>query len=86
MTGKKGIYVNSSFTTHIDGLKKNESDAILKMLYDHIDTPEFHCRFHWKDNSVAFWDNRCTQHRALWDYFPQVRSGFRVTVAGDKPF
>jgi len=86
VTGKKGIYVNSSFTTHIDGLKKNESDAILKMLYDHIDTPEFHCRFHWKDNSVAFWDNRCTQHRALWDYFPQVRSGFRVTVAGDKPF
>ena len=86
VTGRKALYVNCAFTTHIEGLKKNESDAILSMLYDHIDTPEFHCRFDWRDNSVAFWDNRCTQHRALWDYYPQVRHGFRVTVKGDRPF
>jgi taurine dioxygenase len=86
VTGRKLLYVNSAFTTHIEGLKKHESDAILTMLYGHIDTPEFHCRFGWIDNSVAFWDNRCTQHRAIWDYFPQVRHGLRVTIKGDRPY
>lgn len=86
VTGKKGIFVNPIFTTGIVGLSKAESDAILKMLYEHIRNPEFHCRFQWKPNSVAFWDNRCVQHHALWDYYPQVRHGYRVTVAGDKPF
>lgn len=86
VTGKKALYVNTVFTTHIEGLKKNESDAILKMLYDHIATPEFSCRFRWHENSVAFWDNRCTQHRALWDYYPNVRHGYRVAVCGDQPF
>lgn len=84
VTGRKGIYVNTAFTTRIEGLNRNESDAILDMLYAHIDTPEFHCRFHWQKNSVAFWDNRCTQHQALWDYYPQTRSGSRVTICGDK--
>ena len=84
MTGRKGIYFNTAFTTRIEGLNRNESDAILDMLYAHIDTPEFHCRFHWQKNSVAFWDNRCTQHQALWDYYPQTRSGSRVTICGDK--
>jgi len=35
---------------------------------------------------VAFWDNRCVQHIAMWDYFPDVRSGYRVTIKGDRPF
>ncbi|MEC8163830.1 MAG: TauD/TfdA family dioxygenase, partial [Pseudomonadota bacterium] len=86
VTGRKALFVNENFTTRIEGLNKNESDAILKMLYDHIATPEFHCRFRWRENSVAFWDNRCTQHRTVWDYYPQVRHGYRVTIAGDKPF
>lgn len=86
VTGRKGLYVNTIFTTHIEGLRKPESDAVLHMLYDHIATPEFNCRFRWRENSVAFWDNRCTQHRALWDYFPETRHGHRVAVCGDKPF
>ena len=86
VTGRKALFVNENFTTRIESLKKNESDAILKMLYDHIATPEFHCRFQWREKSVAFWDNRCAQHRSVWDYFPQVRHGYRVTIAGDKPF
>jgi taurine dioxygenase len=86
VTGRKGLYVNDVFTTHIEGLKTHESDAILKMLYAHIATPEFACRFRWHKNSVAFWDNRCTQHRALWDYFPETRHGYRVAVCGDRPF
>ena len=85
VSGKKALFVNTVFTTHIEGLAKHESDAILNFLYDHIATPEFQCRFRWRKNSVAFWDNRCTQHRALWDYFPNTRHGYRVAVCGDKP-
>ena len=85
VTKKKTLFVNENFTTRIEGLNKNESDAILAMLYEHIATPEFHCRFRWKENSVAFWDNRCVQHRSVWDYYPQVRHGYRVTISGDKP-
>jgi taurine dioxygenase len=85
VTQRKCLYVNSGFTTRIDGLAENESRAILDMLFDHVRTPEFHCRFRWRPKSLAFWDNRCTQHYALWDYFPQKRLGYRVTVCGEKP-
>lgn len=84
-TGRKALFVNRMFTTQIVQLKKTESDVILKMLFRHIENPEFQCRFSWQSNSVAFWDNRCTQHLALWDYYPQRRYGYRVTIAGDKP-
>jgi Taurine catabolism dioxygenase TauD, TfdA family len=59
---------------------------MLEMLFRHCETPEFMCRFRWQPNSVAFWDNRATQHHALFDYFPHRRYGLRVTVLGDKPF
>lgn len=83
VTGRKSIFVNPSYTTKIVGMGKDESDGILQMLYKHCANPNFQVRFRWKPNSIAFWDNRCTWHFAVWDYFPQVRSGFRVTVAGD---
>jgi len=86
VTGRKGIFVNGSYVTHIVEVGKEESDAILRYLYQHCANPNFHVRFKWEPNSVAFWDNRCTQHLAVWDYYPAVRSGFRVTVAGDRPF
>jgi taurine dioxygenase len=86
VTRKKGLFVNRTFTTRIVGLKKNESDAILEMLYRHVETPEFCVRFRWQPNSIAFWDNRCVQHQALWDYYPNKRYGHRVTVCGDKPY
>ena len=85
VTGKKGIFINASYVTKIIGLPKAESDAILHFLYRHLMNPNFQCRFRWEQHSVAFWDNRCTQHLAVWDYFPETRSGFRVTVAGEKP-
>ena len=85
-TGRKCLFVNRFFTTHIVGLRKSESDAILEMLYRHIETPELSMRFKWTPNSVAFWDNRCTQHHALWDYYPHRRYGHRVTVCGQKPY
>jgi taurine dioxygenase len=85
VTGKKALYVNRGFTKRILGVPRDESAAILSYLYDHAENPLFQCRFRWTPNALAFWDNRCVQHRAMWDYWPHTRSGFRVTVAGDKP-
>ena len=86
VTGRKLIFVNGGFTTRILGLPFDESDAILRYLVEHAANPLFQCRFRWEPNSIAFWDNRCAQHRAMWDYWPHTRSGARVTVKGDKPF
>lgn len=85
-TGKKALYVNSGFTTRIKGLSSPESKALLQMLFEHIQKPEFTCRFRWEPNSIAFWDNRCAQHYAVFDYYPAVRSGERVTIKGSRPF
>ena len=85
VTGRKGLFVNGSYTTRIMELPRAESDAVLAFLYQHVTNPNFHVRFRWRPHSVAFWDNRCTQHLAVWDYFPQTRSGFRVTIGGDEP-
>ena len=86
VTGKKLLFVNGGFTKHIIGLPYDESSAILRYLYEHLANPLFQCRFRWQPNSIAFWDNRCAQHRAMWDYWPNTRSGNRVTIAGDRPF
>lgn len=85
VSGRKGLFVNRTFTSRIVQLKKHESDAVLEMLCRHLETPELHCRFQWRPGSVAFWDNRCAQHHAMWDYYPHRRHGLRVTIKGDKP-
>jgi len=86
VTGKKALYVNRGFTRSLVGVPRDESYAILNYLWNHAENPLFQCRFRWTENAVAFWDNRCVQHRAMWDYWPNTRSGFRVTVKGDKPY
>jgi taurine dioxygenase len=86
VTGRKCLFVNRFFTTRILGMSRNESDAILAMLFRHIETPELSMRFRWQPNSIAFWDNRCAQHHALWDYYPHRRYGHRVTICGDRPY
>ena len=85
-TGRKALYVNSAFVTHILEMEKQESDALLYELYMQARTPEYQCRFRWRTNSVAFWDNRAVQHYASFDYPGKVRRVERVTVAGDRPF
>ena len=85
VTGKKCLFVNRTFTTRIVGLRKSESDAVLAMLFRHVETPELSMRFKWQPDSIAFWDNRCVQHHALWDYYPNKRYGYCVTICGDKP-
>jgi len=84
-TGRKALFVNSGFTRRIRGMKPRESQATLDFLYRHIEQPDFQCRFRWCANSIAMWDNRCAQHLATWDYYPEVRHGYRVTLCGDRP-
>ncbi len=84
-TKRKLIYVNSGFTSHINELAPDESAGVLKFLYRHCTRPDFQLRFRWEKHSIAFWDNRCTQHLAIWDYYPQVRSGFRIQIKGATP-
>jgi taurine dioxygenase len=85
VSGRKALFVNEMFTTEIAGLRRAESHALLRFLFEHIRNPMFQCRFRWAENSIAFWDNRCVQHQAIWDYWPQTRSGYRVTIKGDRP-
>jgi taurine dioxygenase len=84
-TGRRALYVNIGFTQRFEGWTKEESRPLLRWLYEHCAKPEFTCRFAWRKNSVAFWDNRCTQHYALNDYHGHRREMHRVTVEGDRP-
>ena len=85
-SGKKVIFVNSLFTTHIVGITQAESRAILDFLFEHIKMPEFTCRFSWEPNCIALWDNRSTQHKPINDYFPAHRKLHRITIYGDLPY
>jgi taurine dioxygenase len=85
-TGRKGLFVNRGFTTRINELKPAESDAVLEMFCRHIERHlEFQCRVRWTPNTLTFWDNRVTQHHAVWDYYPNVRYGERVSIIGTRP-
>jgi taurine dioxygenase len=85
-TGRRCLYVNSNFTTRICQLEPAESDAMLAFLLRHLQRPDFQVRFTWAVNSVALWDNRCTQHYAIPDYTGHRRVMHRVTVEGEVPF
>ncbi|HEV7731728.1 MAG TPA: TauD/TfdA family dioxygenase [Candidatus Binatia bacterium] len=84
-TGEKVIYVNRGFTSHIEGLDRDEGGRLLSYLYQQASLPEYQVRFRWKKDSIAFWDNRSTQHYASSDYWPETRVMERVTVVGDRP-
>ena len=84
-TGRKSLFVNRAFTVRFENMTVAESKPLLEFLYKQATKPEFTCRFHWKNGSVAMWDNRCVQHYALNDYHGQRRYMHRVTVNGDRP-
>ena len=84
VSGLKYLNVNQAFTRNIVNENQGPSDQILQFLFQHINKPEFHVRFHWEDNSVAIWDNRITQHYAICDYLPELRHMQRITVINDK--
>lgn len=85
-TGLPCLYVNTAFTSHIKGLSAKESEWLLAHFYAQAANPEIQCRFRWQPGSIAFWDNRASQHLAASDYFPAVRIMERVTVAGCRPY
>ncbi|WP_410648727.1 TauD/TfdA dioxygenase family protein [Amycolatopsis sp. cmx-4-54] len=85
-TGRRTLFVNQAFTTHIVGMDRDESDRLLRYLFSRAHVPEFQVRFGWRPGSVAFWDNRATQHYAVNDYHPYARVAERVAIVGDRPF
>jgi taurine dioxygenase len=86
VTGRKAIFVNATFTREIVGMKPAESRALLRFLFEHVSRPEFTCRLRWRRDSVAMWDNRCTQHRVVADNVAAHRRMERITIQGDVPF
>jgi taurine dioxygenase len=84
-TGRKALYVNAAHTVRFKEMTDEESAPLLDYLFRHQTRPEFTCRFQWRVGSLAFWDNRCTQHNPVNDYHGYRRVMHRITLAGDKP-
>jgi taurine dioxygenase len=85
-TGRKTLFVNNFFTESIVGLDDDESDRLIQRLCQQAMHPEWQVRLHWEPGTIAFWDNRSTQHYASSDYYPQRRVMERVAIKGDRPF
>ena len=89
-TGNKILFVNSMYTKKILDISDEESDEILNKLFLHQERLDFTCRFKWTENAVAIWDNRCTLHQGLTDFFPGRGLGHerimdRIAIQGDRP-
>lgn len=84
-TGRRGLFVNPGFTSHVVGVSEAESRAILDLLYAHLTKPEHIVRHRWQAGDVAMWDNRSTAHYANRDYGTQRRVMHRITLRGDRP-
>src|SRR5215471_11838861 len=85
-TGRKTLYVNAFFTERIVGCDDDESEWLLDRLSQQAMHPEWQVRLRWEPGTVAFWDNRATQHYASSDYYPQRRVMERVSIKGDRPY
>lgn len=83
-TGRKALFVNESFTRHVDGMSESESRTLLGFLFETVRTPEYQVRYVWLKGTLAIWDNRSTNHYATADYYPNKRLMHRVTVL-EKP-
>jgi len=85
-TGRQLLFVNEAFVSRVNELSPRESDAILAMLYRHIEAgTRFQCRVRWCENTLVLWDNRAVHHHATWDYYPETRRGERVTIRATEP-
>ena len=86
VTGRKILFVNRGYTTHIQGVPSVEGDAVLAFLFEHLLQPEFQCRWRWQKDDIAIWDNRAVQHYAVGDYGDEARTIHRTTIEGEAPF
>ena len=84
-TGRKALYTGGHWR-YFENMTDAESEPLMEYLRAHSTRPEFTCRFRWQSGSIAFWDNRCTQHFAIDDYPGETRIMNRLTVCGDVPF
>lgn len=84
-TGRKNLFVNPKFTTRVTDMPEAQSRGLLRLLYRHMTAPEFVVRYHWKPDTLAFWDNRATMHFGIFDYEGERRVMHRVTLRGDRP-
>lgn len=85
VTGRKILFVNPQFTLRLVGMTDRESTALLDLLYQQAQVPEYQFRLRWRPGTIVLWDNRSTQHYAANDYFPNRRHMERVAVIGDRP-
>jgi taurine dioxygenase len=85
-TGRKCLYVSGLFTPRFKEMTEEESKPLIDFLMQQATREPFTCRYRWKANDIAFWDNRCTLHYALNDYSGHRRVMHRVTVNGDRPY
>ncbi len=84
-TGRKNLFVNPKFTLRLVDMPERQGDGLLRLLYEHMTSPQFIVRYHWRPNTLAFWDNRATMHFGVFDYVGQSRVMHRVTLRGDLP-
>jgi len=77
---RKSLFINPLFTKRILNIPENESNDILEYLFNHMQKDKYKISFDWEKNSIAFWDNRITQHRPINDYYPQYRKMKRITI------
>jgi alpha-ketoglutarate-dependent taurine dioxygenase len=84
-TGRRGLFVNPGFTSHIVGVSEFESRSLLDLFYAHLTKPEHIVRHRWQPGDVAMWDNRSTLHYANRDYGDFRRIMHRITLRGDEP-
>ena len=84
-TGRKAVYVNGIHTLSFEGLTRAESLPLLEYLYRKVPRPEYSFRLRWQADTLAMWDNRCTQHYALNDYHGYRRVMHRIIVEGPVP-
>ena len=84
-TGRKALYVNVAHTVRFKDMTEARAAAARASCSSHQVKPEFTCRFQWQVGSLAFWDNRCTQHNPINDYHGHRRVMHRITLAGTRP-
>jgi taurine dioxygenase len=84
-TGRKALYVNVAHTLRFVDMTKEESQPLLRYLFEQSVRPELTCRFQWRTGSLALWDNRCAMHNPVNDYHGYTRAMHRITLGGDVP-